>query len=163
MTPSGPLSGPGAAMWLLAPGIPESQGFTGGTEEGQGQGRSCKARLGSPYPQQGQDQPLRPEWKQEGFLKPEPMGVGLCIGLHGSHLVGSQELFSNWFCPPTSRPLLSLSFPSCKVTNFLRMLWEIWQLGSWHKVSKRGSWTPLVKPKTASVSQTHSTNFCINF
>ena len=36
-------------MRLLEPGIPENQGFIGGTEEGQGQGRSCKVRLGSPY------------------------------------------------------------------------------------------------------------------
>ena len=77
MASSGPLSGPGEAMRLLEPGIPENQEVTGGTEEGQGQGRPCKARLGSPYPQQGQVQPLRPEWEQEGFLKPEPMGVGL--------------------------------------------------------------------------------------
>ena len=162
MTPSGPLSGQGAAMRLLEPGVPESQGVTGGTEEGQGQGRPCKARLGSPDPQQGQDQPLRPEWDQEGFLKPEPMGVGLWIGLHGGHWVGSQALFSNWFYPPRSSPFLSLSFPSCKVADVIRTLWEVWQRGSWHRVSKRASWTPLAKPKTASVSQTHSINFCIN-
>lgn len=36
-------------MRLLEPGIPKNQGFIGGTEEGQGQGRSCKVRLGSPY------------------------------------------------------------------------------------------------------------------
>ena len=77
MTPSGSLSGPRAAMSLLDPGIPENQEFTGGTEEGQGQGRSCKVRLGSPYPQQSQDRPLRPKWDQVGFFKPEPMGVGL--------------------------------------------------------------------------------------
>lgn len=77
--------------------------------------------------------------------------------------LGIKSSFPTGSAHQLAGPFLSLSFPSCKVTNFIRMLWEIWQLGSWHRVSKRGSWTPLVKPKTASVSQTHGTNFCINF